>query len=346
MKITGGRVEDFLRAPPRELRAVLVYGPDLGLVRERARALIEAVAGDEGDPFRVSELAAGELEWNPARLEDEAAQLSLTGGRRAVSVRGAGEAQAPPLKAFLERPVAAALVIVEAGELGPRSGLRRLFEPCRDAAALPCYRDEGRALEELIAATLGKAGLGIEAGARDYLAQHLGADRLVTRGELEKLALYMAADGGSESGIVTLDDAMACVGDSAALGLEDVAFAAAQGEGARLERALAKSFAEGSGPVPALRATARHLMRLHLASGLRDGGVSLDEAVDGLRPKVFYKRVAAFKAQLRLWSTVRLASALDMLTQAERDCKSTGTPAQAVCGHALMRLAAVAREQR
>ena len=138
---------------------------------------------------------------------------------------------------------------------------------------------------------------------------------------------------------------MACVGDSALLGLEDVAFAAAGGDQARLERALIKSFLEGSGPIPALRATAQHLMRLHLASGLRDGGSSLDEAMEGLRPKVFYKRTAAFKAQLRLWSSERLIWALEVLTQAEQMSKSTGMPGQAACGQALMRIAGAARRE-
>jgi len=40
MKLAAGRVEGFLRRPDPEIRAVLLYGPDAGLVRERAEALL------------------------------------------------------------------------------------------------------------------------------------------------------------------------------------------------------------------------------------------------------------------------------------------------------------------
>jgi hypothetical protein len=36
MKLASARVEGFLRRPDPEIRAVLLYGPDAGLVRERA----------------------------------------------------------------------------------------------------------------------------------------------------------------------------------------------------------------------------------------------------------------------------------------------------------------------
>jgi len=59
---------------------VLFYGDDAGLIRARARAMTVAVAGALDDPFRVAELDREDI----ARLPDEAATLSLTGGRRVV----------------------------------------------------------------------------------------------------------------------------------------------------------------------------------------------------------------------------------------------------------------------
>jgi DNA polymerase-3 subunit delta len=49
---------------------------------------------------------------------------------------------------------------------------------------------------------------------------------------------------------------------------------------------------------------------------------------------------------MRTWSAATLAQALDSLTQAEIDCKTTGLPAVAVCGQALMAIAAAARRQQ
>ncbi len=95
MKIAPRDADAFLRSPDPAARAVLVYGPDAGLVSERVEALVKGVAGDLSDPFRVADFSAKELIDDPARLADEAAALSLTGGRRAVRLRQGDDNLAP-----------------------------------------------------------------------------------------------------------------------------------------------------------------------------------------------------------------------------------------------------------
>ena len=102
-------------------------------------------------------------------------------------------------------------------------------------------------------------------------------------------------------------------------------------------------FSEGASPIAILRAVIRHFQRLHLAAGHLGAGKSPDQAMAALKPPVFFKARDAFRAQLRRWPIDRLARALDMLTEAELDCKSSGPPPNAVCGRALLRIAQAAR---
>lgn len=341
MKVAPGAAAAFLRAPPADVRAVLVYGPDRGLVRERAQALVRAVAEDADDPFRVAELGAADLYDDPVRLDDEARALALTGGRRVVRVREATDALVPAIESLLAGPPFDALVVAEAGNLGPRSALRQLFEAAEAAAAIPCYADDARALQEVIRTTLGRHRITPTADAVAYLQANLGADRLVSRSELEKLALYVG--DGNEA---TLQDAAACVGDSAAMTLDDLAFAAAGGDTDRLSRMLERAWREGAQAVTVLRAAARHLQRLHLAAGLLAEGKPADAAMKALKPPVFFRQTDAFRAQLRRWPPAALMAALARLTEAEVLCKTTGMPAETVCAQALFRLAATARARR
>ena len=108
---------------------------------------------------------------------------------------------------------------------------------------------------------------------------------------------------------------------------------------------MERSLREGASPVQVLRTVGQHLNRLQLASAARDGGLSVDQAVNAMRPRLFFKRAASFKAQLTAWPTERLGAAREILLTAEIDCKTTGLPANAVCGRALMRLARAARPQ-
>lgn len=345
MKIAANRIDGFVRKPDPQCRAVLIYGPDDGLVRERTETLIETVAGSRDDPFRVSRIDARTLDADPTRLADEAAALSLGGGRRVVHVAQATDRLAAAFKEILgstgQDGDGNAFVVVEAGELGPRSSLRRLFEDLPGAAALPCYLDEGPRLTRIIEQTLEKHGVKATVAALEYLTDHLGADRKMTRAETEKLALYVGQGGEAD-----LDAAMACVGDSAARGLDDLVFAAAGGRHRDLDRILHRLFFEGTGVITVLRAATRHFQRLHYVSGMVSGGDSLDHAMGALRPKVFFKYTPAFRSQLGRWPPRRIASALEILLDAERACKTTGAPAPAICARALMRLAHAANSGR
>ena len=317
MKIDYKSVERFLKAPDRAARAILVFGPDDGLVRERAAALARTVVADLSDPFRVAEFAGDALSGDPAKLADEAAALAFGGGRRVVRVRGCGNAATPAFKAFLDNPVGDALVVADAGELDGRSALRKLFEASPNAAAIACYPDEGRDLAAVIRASLQQEGVRASDEALAWLAQRLGGDRAATRGELAKLALY--AGRGAEIG---LDDARAVVGETAEVDADDAALAAALGDPAGLARALDRLDAEGASAVNVVRAAQRLFLRLHLCACHVAEGDEPAAAMAKLRPPVFWKEQDAYKRVLRRLDDRAAARALRLLLAAERSAKS------------------------
>jgi DNA polymerase III subunit delta len=340
VKLPAARIAAFLRRPDPGIRAVLFHGPDAGLARERADAVVCTVCPDPRDPFRVAELTASALAADPARLADEAAQMSLMGGRRVVRVRDAGDTLAPLFGRFLADAPGDALVVVEAGDLPGRSALRRVFDDAPDAVAIGCYPDGARDLAALIRETCAAHRIAIGRDAVAFLVDHLGGDRLLSRAELEKLTLY-AGDGGR----VALDDARAVIADSAALSLDDAVLAAAEGDASALDRALARVFQEGASPVAVIRALLRHLQRLHLLASRAAAGISIDEVMRAARPPIFFKEQDSYRRQLRRWSETRLRDALDRAAEAEFRMKQTGPDADTICREALFAIAAMARER-
>ncbi len=343
MKAKAGDIDALVRKLDPAFAAVLVYGPNEGLVRERADALTAQVVEDLKNPFNVATLSPAALKDDPGLLANEAAAISMMGGRRVVRVEGATDAVAAPFAAYLGDPKGDSLIVVAAGELPPRSGLRKAAEAAKNAIAIPCYADDARSLGDLIHRSLSDHGLDVEPDAVAYLQDRMGEDRAVIRGELEKLALYKAKDTHR---VVTLGDAQACIGDSGALTLDEVAAAVTGGALTELDHALARAFAQGEAPVAVLRALSRRLMRLYEAAGHMAEGASPDDAMRKLRPPVFFKETAAFRAQLGRWSPTKLASALELIAEAEVDCKSTGMPDAAVCARACMRIARAAQPRR
>lgn len=338
VKVAGNRADAFARKPDPAIRAVLLYGPDAGLVRERAESLIKSVAGSLDDPFRTREITPADLKDDPALLRDEANALSLMGGRRAIRLRNASDSLAAAFEDLLADAKFDALIVVEAGNLAPRSSLRALFEGHAAAAALPCYLDDESTLADVIEDSLRRHGLAVAPDALAFLASQLGGDRMVTRSELDKLALYSAGRG-----TVTLEDAEACVGDSTERGIEDVAAAVAAGDQVLLDRTYVRLLREGANPVGILRVVQRHFERLHLVAGKVAAGSNIEAAVEGLRPPIFFKAKPAFKAAARQWSVPHLSQALGLLLKAEIDCKTTGMPSELICSRVLMQVAAAAR---
>jgi DNA polymerase-3 subunit delta len=338
MIVAARDADRFAAAPPKHLRAALVYGPDSGLVQERAEKLLKSVVADLADPFNVSDLSEAVLESDPARLADEAAAISMMGGKRVVRVRGAGNGLADLFETFLDDPPGDTLVVVEAGDLAKSAALRKLFEEDEQAAAIACYPDTARSLEDLVREALRAEGLAIAPEALADAVSRLGSDRGVSRRELEKLALYCQ---GQKS--VSLDDARAVMGDEAEARTEEAADAAASGDFARLDLALERLWTAETSAIAVIRGAMGHFQRLAQVKENMERGENLDSGIKKLRPPLHFLRADSFKAQLRVWNGERLNDALDLLLEAETLSKTTAVPNEAVCGRTLMNIAAMAK---
>jgi DNA polymerase-3 subunit delta len=336
----------FLSGGAKGFDAALVYGPDQGLVRERADALARAVVPDFRDPFNYIEIGEADLKAEPARLLDEAAALSFAGGRRVVRLRAQGQAGSAAACALVEavetgRVKPEALVVVEAGELPKTSALRKAFEKAKKAAALPCYPD-GPAEVRALALDMARAeGLSIDEDALSLLVSTLGDDRGVTRSELEKLVIYKCGQR-SEHRAISLADARAVVAEAAGEEFDDAAAAAAEGDAKALARTLFSSTSAGGGPIGLLRALLRQFQRLREAKARISAGETPFTAMMKLRPPVFQSEQRAFEARLKRWTLPQLEAALDMLLAAEFDAKTTGAPQKEIAERAAFKLCGMA----
>ncbi len=341
MKVSARQADNFVVSPAPDVRAVLVYGPDFGLVNERASKLLKSQGVDLDDPFASVTLRSEDLSKEPARLFDEATAISLGGGLRIVRARGVTDSAVESMMRLFEQTIVNAFIVLEAGNLGPRSRLRRLFEETDQGAALPCYADDDVVRGSVIDGMLLEAGKEAEPSALEYLTAHLAGDRGVARRELEKLLLYTLEDSGK----LTPEQITACIGDESEHVLEDVAKAACSGNMIELSRAYDRCIATGQLEISILRALFRHLQRLHETSIARDHGDDVGQVMSKLRPPVFFKDKAQFAAQISKWTTDRLQDAMGIVMNAERSCKSTGVPSQLVCERVLFQISSAARRR-
>ena len=336
--LKGSDIDKFLARPQRPI--VLIFGPDAGLVRERAEALVRMSVDDPKDPFQLARLEGDDLASEPSRLVEEANTIPLFGGRRAVWVRAGARNFASAVEALIAAPAPDCRVVIEAGDLKRNAPLRAICERARNAVALPCYADSERDLVRLIDDEMRDAGLAISPQARAALVPLLGGDRLASRHEVRKLALF--ARGKAR---VELEDVMAVVADASTLALDGLIDAAFAGRTSELEVQFGKARTAGTAPGTIVSAALRQVAQLHKARLSVEEGVSIGDAVQGIQPFVHFSRKAAVEAALKTWTSARLERAMAELAEAALEARRQSAMAELIAQRALLALAVKARRK-
>ena len=293
------------------------------------------------DPFSLARLDGDALADAPERLVEEALTIPLFGGRRAVWVKAGGRSFIPALEALLANPPQAdCTVVIEAGDLRRGAPLRTACERSPAAAAIPCYADESRDLERLIDSELRASELSIAPDARALLASLIGGDRIASRGEIRKLALFARGKDRIE-----IDDVLAVVADASALALDAIIDAAFAGQPRDVETHFAKAREAGTSPAAIASGALRHVMQLHRAKLALEAGIPAEEAMRTFQPAVHFRRKPLVETALRGWSAARLQQSIAQFAETELESRRRATLADAIVERALLQTAIAARRK-
>lgn len=338
--LRGKEIDAFLARPDPSRPIILLYGPDTGLVRERADALMASAVDDPNDPFSLVRMDGDELAAEPSRLVEEAMTVPLFGGRRAIRIRAGTRSFASGIDTLAEMQPKDCRIVIEAGELRPDAPLRKACEKAKSAVAIACYADTERDLARLIDDELRASNLRIAPDARAALTSLLGGDRQASRNEIRKVALY--AHGQRE---VTLDDVVAIVTDASGLALDPIVDNAFAGRAADVETMFTKAMAAGTYPGLIIMSAQRHAALLHKARlSIEEGRSELDALESGF-PRLHFSRKPLVETALRNTSAERMARVMAQLADAAFDMRKQSSLAEVIAQRALLAIAVNARRR-
>jgi DNA polymerase-3 subunit delta len=338
-------IERFLKSPEAGVRAALIYGRDMGVVRDRANQLAGKVAERPDDPFDVAQLTEGDLAEDAGRLEGELAAQSLMGGRRLVRLRFTAEkAAADKLAAeALERHAKGelnpdAFFLIEAGALGRESTLRKVAEKAAACAVIPCYEDEPGDVARLVRETLAQDRVSLNADALQLFVARMPKERGVARQEIERLALFL---GPGSNTVATPADLEQFLGVEPEASLSDAAADAFGGRLAEAQAGIRRARQEGEPGPAAVRAIGNYLGRLRRTLTLAKSGAGLQEAAKA--SGVFWKQEREFLRQARAWTLEELDRIQPEVLAADKACKTAGSPDHLIAERLALTIAGRAR---
>ncbi len=321
-------IERFLARPDAAVRAALIYGRDMGVVRDRGHQLAAKLVPNPDDPFDVAILTELDLADDGGRLEGELAAQSLMGGRRLVRLRLTAEKPAADKLAAeaLTRHAAGelnpdAFFLIEAGNIGKDSALRKVAEKVAAAVAIPCYEDEPGDVARLIRETLAKDNVTLTQEALNLLVARMPKERGVARQEIERLALFLGPGSGVTAGPVDLEQFLGVEPEASLFDAASDAFGGRLGEA---QSGLRRAAQEGESGPAAVRALSMHLGKLRRVLTLAKAGAGLQEAAKA--SGVFWKQEREFLRQARTWTLPELDRIQPEILAADRACKTTGSP--------------------
>ncbi len=299
-EVKSHEFDAFLKRKPLPVRLFLIYGPDRGLVSERAAALAAASGVALDDAFSVVKLDAGDIGNQPGRLIDEMNAIGLFGGERLIWIRNAGSEKglSDGLDILARMPAGPSTLIIEAGDLKKGAALRKAAESISAAVAIPCYADDGRALQALIDQELSAENLRISPAARERLVETIGGDRLASRNEVRKLALYCR---GKE--MVEEQDVAEIVGDASAISTDDAVDAILKGDRDGFLHAIQKIVSSKTPVFLVLQGCLRQFQLLELMRAEMDEKrLPAAQAMASLGRHLHFRRKPIVENALRTWT--------------------------------------------
>jgi DNA polymerase III subunit delta len=314
------QTQSFLKSIDPKIDAILVFGGDPGLVSELASLAAKTLAEKSKPVGEILRIEDSELENDPDRLIVELRTVQMFGGPKVVRTTASRRITAASLAPLLDGGLTGKL-IVEAGALKADDALRGMFEKSDHAAAIACYADTARDLDTMVSEILRPLKLDITTAARQLLVARLGADRALSRGEVEKLALY--ASGQPR---IDVEDVEAIVGDAAEQTTDRIIAATAAGNGGLAVAECDRAIAAGENAQVLIAAIQRYFHRLHRVKSAVESGRSFDDATRTLRPPLFFKQKDEFAAHCRVWTADRLVNARGRIARAAHAARLNSPP--------------------
>ncbi|MBT4921698.1 MAG: DNA polymerase III subunit delta [Rickettsiales bacterium] len=312
MKVANNLIDDFIKSKIQGLKAALIYGADEGIVFERKNNIITSILGADYDNLHLVEYHMKNISDNFGVVIDESNSFSLIPGRKLLVVSDAKDTISANLTDYFGSLKSDSFLLILAGDLKAGGKLRKMFEDGKDIVTLPCYTDDEVGLRNIIMSDLKSDGYEIGYDLASYIANDFYGNRQILRSELNKLKQYLG-----DKKLVEFDDVDQIISGAKEKNFQDFAnkIASLDVRNIRAEIDLNKKL--GANSITLCRVLINYFTKLHMAASYRSQDMSNSDAVNKVKPPVFFKQKSLMIQHLNKWSNDKIFDFLSKIQQYE-----------------------------
>ena len=316
----------------KKFAGYLIYGQNKGLVREKSEIIIDAFKNDQTEIIKFEN---DELILNPEKLSNEFNTFSLTAEKKIISVINTKDNLVELINNIVLEN-SNNLIIFEAGELTPRSKLRKFFEKEKNLGILACYFDTERDIEDLIEKTFKNENISINKNIIQLISKHLGNERHIVKNEIEKIILYL-----KDKKEIKVENILKCLSQNEEYGFDDLNYTLCDGNVIKLDKIINQLYLEGINPIALLRSAGKHFQKILFVNQKIDSGINFNESLTQLKPPIFFLYINQFKNQVTKWKTTLCYKAIERIMETEKLCKLNSKISKILCWRTLRNIASI-----
>ena len=325
MKVHANQYLQFLNKNYNNHNIIFLYGTNNGLVNLLFRDTIKFLKIDESNPFLVSTIDGNELKENPTVLSDNLATISMFGEKKFIVLNLLYSNITLTTEKLISDNITQKdndfVLIIKAGNIPSKSNFIKFLQKLNNCILVPCYDEEPDKIKTKISDLFNKNNLVFSNDFMSNLCKKFSTNSLVNESELEKLENFIFENKDiSESLLLSFMTNNEDINNSKIIDL------CLSGKTKDALLYFNNIYVNSVSNIGIVRQFGNQLKLIENLILLNKKGLSLRDAMNKIKPPIFFKNIPTVTQQCKLWSLEKVNTTQKKLIKLEIDCKSSTYP--------------------
>ncbi len=293
----------------KDKNTILLYGENTGLKEDLKKSIIEKNKNRE-----IIKLTQDDILKDNSLLNNQINNLSLFNEKKIILINNITDKSFNIIENNIRQNNC--IICLFSGSLEKKSKLRNLFEKEKTLGLIPCYEDNEITLRNYINNYL-KNIKGLNQDIINFIIENSNKSRDKIKNELDKILIYFME---KQINFLELRQLLNLDENDNSQKLRDTAIL---GDKKQLNDLMSKTQIDDQDNMIYIRGLQNQFIKLAEILEINKTTKNLTQAVESLKPKVFWKDKPIVLGQANKWDTKKIKTAIDELINAEILIKSS-----------------------